>query len=193
MIRSSPIVFAWNCNKSVAKLPDVVSQMLVCQYELTFNFIGMPSGIWRFNSARVEWVLFQLDTTYIRSSIRNKSEGMRSPRWPTMILAFGKRLSMIGSATIEEIWPLGYSNTPFVHNLDRSLETPHFIYDIMWSPYPKIWYDSVAANSCAGPVSHGACPKVRSLICGMFERGWKYIGTWRSDTICQNTSYSGWS
>lgn len=48
-----------------------------------------------------------------------------------MILAFGKRLSVIWSATMEEIWPLGYSNTPFVHNLDRLLETPHFIYDIL--------------------------------------------------------------
>ena len=66
-------------------------------------------------------------------------------------------------------------------------------FHLWYSAHPKIWYDSVAANSCAGPVSHGACPKVRSLICGMFERGWKYIGTWRSDTICQNTSYSGWS
>jgi len=26
---------------------------------------------------------------------------------------------------------VGYSNTPFVHNLDRSLETPDFIYDIL--------------------------------------------------------------
>jgi hypothetical protein len=79
MMRDRPIWLPWNFTSSVAKFPEVVSSRLVFQYEEAFLSIGIPSGSCRANSSQKHKGRMEGLDRHARASMRDRSEGMRSP------------------------------------------------------------------------------------------------------------------
>ena len=200
-MRSRPICPMWNFRRSVAKFPDEVSKMFSRQYVDTFFNIGIPRVSCRNNSNIIEKAngckkkgFREKERRTVIDSIEIWRNALSKMAYNELCIWEATDISLIRapslmfweySLTRRRRWRISWNNIMVLIS-EKIVRFPR-------KTHPRTCPDKVAENCWAGPMRNLAWEYWKFKISGTSVRGCRYNGTFRSESVCQNISYSGWS